>query len=88
MTESTILNFRDMRRSQPVAEETATPVTSVLRALGKASEVAAALRTTPAALAQMRYRGDGPPFFRLGRRILYRWEDVEQWITDSQRTQS
>jgi hypothetical protein len=52
--------------------------------LATPKEVAEVLRTTPARLAQMRYRGDGPHFIRAGRRrVLYRWVDVEQWITDS-----
>ncbi len=52
--------------------------------LATPTEVAEALRTTPASLAQMRYRGDGPKFVRAGRRrVLYRWVDIEQWIADS-----
>ncbi len=52
--------------------------------LATPAEVATALHTTPASLAQMRYRGDGPKFVRVGRRrVLYRWVDVERYITDS-----
>lgn len=53
--------------------------------LATPAEVAEALHTTTASLAQMRYRGDGPKFVRVAgrRRVLYRWVDVEQWITDS-----
>jgi hypothetical protein len=52
--------------------------------LATPAEVAEALHTTTASLAQMRYRGDGPKFVRAGRRrILYRWVDVDQWITES-----
>jgi hypothetical protein len=52
--------------------------------LATPAEVAKALHTTPANLAQMRYRGDGPKFVRAGRRrILYRWVDIDQWITES-----
>jgi predicted DNA-binding transcriptional regulator AlpA len=52
--------------------------------LATPAEVAKALHTTPASLAQMRYRGDGPKFVRAGRRrVLYRWADVDQWINDS-----
>ncbi|MFE3059078.1 helix-turn-helix transcriptional regulator [Nocardia sp. NPDC059239] len=48
--------------------------------LATSAEVAATLRTTPAALAQLRYRGEGPVFRKLGRRVLYRWEDVNAWV--------
>lgn len=47
-------------------------------------EVAEALHTTTASLAQMRYRGEGPRFIRAGRRrVLYRWSDIEEWLADS-----
>jgi hypothetical protein len=53
--------------------------------LAAPAEVAKALHTTTASLAQMRYRGNGPKFVRpAGRkRVLYRWVDVEQWIAES-----
>lgn len=51
-------------------------------------EVAGVLRTTEERLAQLRYRGDGPRFFRVGRRVLYRWVDVEQYIANSLRTRT
>ena len=59
-------------------EEMATP-----------AQVAEALHTTEASLAQMRYRGDGPVFARIGRRrVLYRWVDVKKWIEDSLHTRT
>lgn len=30
-------------------------------------------------LAQWRHRGTGPPFYRLGRKIIYRGEDLNAW---------
>lgn len=45
-----------------------------------AAEVAVVLDTTPAGLAQMRYRGTGPRFVHRGRRILYRWSDVRSYL--------
>jgi hypothetical protein len=52
--------------------------------LATPAQVAETLHTTPASLAQMRYRGDGPKFVRVGRRrVLYRWVDVEQYINES-----
>jgi hypothetical protein len=52
--------------------------------LATPAQVAEALHTTPASLAQMRYRGDGPKWVRAGRRrVLYRWVDVDQWLTES-----
>lgn len=44
------------------------------------SDVAKALYTTEAGLAQMRYRGTGPKFIKVGRRVLYRWADLQQYL--------
>ena len=38
------------------------------------------LRTTTAALAQDRYKGTGPRFIKRGRRVLYRWSDILDWL--------
>lgn len=43
-------------------------------------EVAEYLHTTTASLAQQRYRGNGIPFVKNGRKVLYRWSDVEAYI--------
>ena len=29
-----------------------------------------------------RYRQEGPPGFRVGRHLRFRWSDVERWIDD------
>lgn len=44
-------------------------------------EVAAVLHTTEAGLAQMRYRGTGPKFCKVGsRKIVYRWSDIKDYL--------
>ena len=48
--------------------------------LATPKEVAAYLHTTEASLAQARYRGNGIPFVKNGRKVLYRWSDVEEYI--------
>lgn len=47
--------------------------------LATPQEVAAFLRTSAAMLANDRYRGVGPKFIKHGRRVLYRWADVQEW---------
>jgi predicted DNA-binding transcriptional regulator AlpA len=38
------------------------------------------------ALAKMRMRGDGPPFVKLGRRVvIYRMSDLAAWLDQRQR---
>lgn len=49
-------------------------------ALAIPAEVAQYMRTTEAALAQQRFRGDGPKFIKRGRKVLYRWADIEEYL--------
>lgn len=42
--------------------------------------VAECLHTTEQGLAQMRHRGAGPKFVKVGRKVLYRWSDVQEYI--------
>jgi hypothetical protein len=44
------------------------------------SQVAPVLDTTEAGLAQMRYRGTGPRFVKVGRKVVYRWSDVRAYL--------
>lgn len=38
------------------------------------------LRTTAASLATMATRGDGPPYFKIGKRCFYLRPDLEMWV--------
>ncbi len=38
-----------------------------------------------ATLYAWRYRRQGPPGFRVGRHLRYRWTDVEEWIKNRAR---
>ncbi|MFV1962996.1 MAG: helix-turn-helix transcriptional regulator [Acidimicrobiia bacterium] len=33
-----------------------------------------------------RYHRQGPPGFRVGRHLRYRWADIEEWISDRIKT--
>lgn len=44
--------------------------------------------TTRQTWAQHRYRGTGPAFFKAGRRVYYRPEDVRNWEEASTRTRT
>lgn len=48
--------------------------------LGTPAEVAEALHTSPASLAQDRYLGRGIPYVKHGRKVLYRWADVHAYL--------
>lgn len=56
------------------------PATPALPALATADQVAEVMHTTPARLAQDRYRGVGVPYVKFGRKVLYRWSDVQAYI--------
>jgi predicted DNA-binding transcriptional regulator AlpA len=51
-------------------------------------ETAAYLRTPVATLRYWRHLGTGPAGFRLGRRVVYRREDVDRWLGECQRAQT
>ncbi|WP_175974812.1 helix-turn-helix transcriptional regulator [Corynebacterium sp. Marseille-Q2823] len=42
--------------------------------------------TTPGAWANRRYKGTGPKFLKLGRRIMYRVSDVVAWEEENAHT--
>jgi hypothetical protein len=41
------------------------------------------LRSTVADLAQLRYLGRGPKCIQVGRKVLYRWSDVADWLNSN-----
>ena len=55
-------------------------IPSVQDDIAKPEQVAKALNMSDAALAQTRYRGTGPKFVKRGRRVLYRWSDVRDYL--------
>jgi predicted DNA-binding transcriptional regulator AlpA len=42
-------------------------------------EAAEKLRLAVSTLNKMRVRGDGPPYLKLGRRVLYSEDDLRDW---------
>lgn len=51
-------------------------------------ELAEYLGVPVATLYQWRHRREGPPGFRVGRHVRYRWSDVQKWIEDQLGTSS
>ena len=45
-----------------------------------AGQVAERLGLSTSTLAKMRLSGDGPAYSKLGRRVVYRPEDIDAWI--------
>ncbi|MDF3309892.1 DNA-binding protein [Rhodococcus sp. T2V] len=48
--------------------------------LATPKEIAAYRRISEASLAQERYKGTGPKFKKLGKRVFYDWDDLYAWI--------
>jgi len=51
------------------------------------TEAATYLRTPVATLRYWRHMGSGPAGFRLGRRVVFRRDDVDRWIAERQQSQ-
>jgi excisionase family DNA binding protein len=65
------------------AEEGASgPLNRSGGALATVGEVAAFLRVPPGTLYRWRYVGVGPPAYRVGKHLRFRWEDVEAWLSE------
>ena len=48
--------------------------------LGTTGEVAEFLHVSVGQLANLRRQGNGPPFVKLGKSVLYRWADVYAYL--------
>ena len=35
---------------------------------------------SPGSLAQLRHRGEGPPYVKIGNRVLYEGKSLNQWL--------
>ena len=46
-----------------------------------AADAAKQLNLSTSTLAKMRLGGSGPAYSKLGRRVVYRLEDLESWIS-------
>ncbi len=46
------------------------------------TEAAVLLRAPVATLRYWRHLGTGPRSFRLGRRVLYRYDDLQAWVRE------
>ncbi len=64
-----------------IMDQTRTPNTESNTQLLTLTEAAAKLRTPVATLRYWRHLGAGPDSFRLGRRVMYRRDDLDRWIT-------
>ena len=69
-------------------DQTRTPDAGSQPQLLTLAEAADRLRTPVATLRYWRHLGIGPDSFRLGRRVVYRREDIDRWITGQHDSQA
>ncbi len=50
------------------------------RCLLTPAEVAKTLRTSLGQLANLRMRGEGPPYLKFHRKVLYESRELDQWL--------
>ena len=50
-----------------------------------AGQVAERIGLSESTLAKLRLSGDGPPYCKLGRRVVYRPDDIDAWIDSNRR---
>lgn len=68
-----------------MTDKPAHQASTVLMTLDEAADF---LRTPVATLRYWRHLGIGPTGFRLGRRVLYRRDDLERWVSDRRDAQA
>lgn len=68
------------RQRAPLTGEPNHDLDADMEKLLTTDEVAAALQLSTTQVRELRRRGDGPPFSRIGRAIRYLREDVEAWV--------
>ncbi len=61
---------------------TLTPQSSLLYTPDEAADI---LRTKARTLERWRHTGGGPVFLKIGRRVVYRQDDLEQWLAQQRR---
>lgn len=54
-----------------------------MREIDDQKGTAAYLGKTPRALEQWRYRGEGPPYIKIGQAVRYRRADVDRWLDEN-----
>jgi hypothetical protein len=60
--------------------------TSEQISLDDQDDAARFLRISPRTLERMRWAGEGPPFLKIGRKVLYDREDLLAWARSHRRT--
>jgi excisionase family DNA binding protein len=61
---------------------TPAPQSSLLYTPDEAADI---LRTRVRTLERWRHTGGGPVFLKIGRRVVYRHDDLEQWLAQQRR---
>ncbi len=76
-----------MQTSQrsPLGAPAATGLENSQNEWMRPSQAAAYLKTSPSTLAKQRLRGDGVPYTKLGRNVLYAKRDCDEYLASRRR---
>lgn len=77
---------RPQRARRPPALPLPHPVPSFEPNAFSTPHAADYLDLSPATLETLRVRGGGPPYFKLGRRVVYHRADLDAWLAERKRT--
>lgn len=55
---------------------------TILDRLLSPTELASYLTIPVQTIYQWRHRGEGPPGYRVGRHVRYRWIDIQAWLEE------
>ena len=66
--------------TRPATDRPAADGAEDQQRLLSARQLADYLQIPLATLYQWRYRGEGPPGFKLGNHVRYRWTDIQTWL--------
>jgi len=74
-----------LKQEAQASKPTGGPSPEAKKRLMIAKDAAAYIGLAPQTLAKMRVSGDSPPFYKVGRQVLYDRADLDAWLAERRR---
>ena len=74
-----------LKQETQASKPTGGPSSETKKRLMIAKDAAAYIGLAPQTLAKMRVSGDSPPFYKVGRQVLYDRADLDAWLAERRR---
>ena len=74
-----------LKQETQAKKPTGGPSSETKKRLMIAKDAAAYIGLAPQTLAKMRVSGDSPPFYKVGRQVLYDRADLDAWLAKRRR---